>query len=243
MKVAFAGTNIDFLKKIASRVCKKDDTVSFYEFELSNYGGIANSLVSDLNKNVENVKLTDVFVFDYRMFEFCEEYFYKELDKIVPNKPIVFYNDPFVFSENRVARWIQKNNSRVLKLDFEIVIPFLVELSSALEDPILSLSVETFQSLESIRQKNLFIKDNIDEHKLRDELPPSLSKLFSILYESKNKPISIEEISTKMNISSGKKGKSSVYAYISRLKRFSSERKLFNLVRTSKGFYKIVLSV
>ena len=242
MRIVFAGERMEVIEALSRKVCGSSDECLFYAFRLTESGGFAEGLERDIVEKRELILSVEVFVFDYRMFEFCDTFLYKRLGAIGQKSPVVFYNDPFAFSENRVSRWIGKNKFRIGAFDYNKIIPFLVDLSSAVDSPELSMNIEIFQSLASIHRMMGSREERIiDDLKRSCSLPPSLAKLLSILCCSRNKCLSVDEISSRMNLSAGENGKRSVYSYISRLKRFSAKSKRFELVRTGKGRYKVFL--
>ncbi len=216
MDIAFCGINEGVLRSLAQKTCFDGDRVSFYNFCPTGKRGESRELFDDVRSERF---FADVFVFDYLMYEWYVVEFFPILSKI-KRVPVVFYNDPFALPGERLSHWFCKN-PQIADENAKIFL-FLERLSSA---------------LDSFFEKNKVEETNPLWQKV--DLPPHLRGLFSLFYKNRGRSVSISEISKEISIF--KTSKRSIYAYISRLQKSFPADCPFNLVRTSKGKYQLIL--
>lgn len=166
----------------------------------------------------------DILLLDHDFFEECRFYFFEFLKGLSARIPFVFYNTPSVSKENRVIHWIFTNESFFEYYNFDYLIPFFTELASCLDS-------------EPEQNSNYRNVSECDELmlSLRD-VPPSLFRIFSYFRDNSGREISLSEL---VDIGEDTEKTSTVYSYISRLRKIMAHRSPFRILRTGKSRYRL----
>ena len=195
----------------------------------------------------------DSFVADLLVCDFCEFRhlmfdFFESLQKMKKHIPVIFYNDPYPCAENRVSYWISQNERLYADEEFHGYIPVFQILCDLIEDPsirphisLLRPPLPLCKSASPCDESSSF---DLNTFRIRSKMPPMIFTLFEYFYGNLSKEISIKDLSRKISGQHLKASlqKSSVYSYVSRLKKYiqSDSMSNFTIIRTSFGRYTMV---
>jgi|GEM_PF-6833116 len=194
-----------------------------------------NKITCTINENTDSLfeilynyeKLPDLFVLDYYSYNFTDFNFYTFLHEIKKPLPVIFYNDPFPAREDICTYWLAKCRFYGL-IDDEVTYMsiFRIILTTLKTEPThtdLFLSQPSY-SINSISDA----RENFSEISTGLNLPPALYTVLKYLFET-NDFISIEEMKKHLLISGIEASESTVYAYISRLRKKLQQSERYNI--------------
>lgn len=235
MKIVFAGKrkSLYVLRFIASSVAQQGDSCEFY------------SSLQELMNEIKMNPCIDLFVFDFRLYNICHDYVSGMLEQRRLKIPIIFYNDPLITSDALVAYWLSRNQKAFSPKTIDKYTSVFKRLHEAIEDPSIRPFIDVFQPLftfNSAEQKNP-VPVQSPQRSENPILPPSLANLFDFFYQNRNRNLSLDEISQHIFGTQDSNGTlSTVYSYISRLKKYLSadRQKGLKLVRVGRGTYRLL---
>ena len=164
---------------------------------------------SSLIEFISSVKyLPDLLILDYTSINHNLFNIYTELNSINKLFPIIFFNDPCLISKDRIKHWktildfYSQNRDESLEHEYDIVLKTIKEIiESPSLKPFIPLMQDPLPFPEelSINNKLLKLISNNNETsilhlKKRINLPDSLFYLLQLLYDNKEKGLTIEEI-------------------------------------------------
>lgn len=253
MEIVFVTREPEVCTLIASRL--RSDTVScsiqcdFLSFFLQLHG----------QKMSADLLVCDFCEFRHIMFDF-----YEMLSKMQKPISLIFYNDPYPDTENRVGYWISQNERLFPGREFHYLSPVFQKINELIEDPAIrphisllrppvplrEIPAVTLRDIHPVPLRELvnqhFPEDKFDLNcfRLRNKMPPAIFSLFEFFYGNLSKEVSIKSISRRMSAQRIKNTvrKSSVYSYVSRLKKYikTDGSVKFDIIRTSSGCYKMI---
>ncbi len=189
---------------------------------------------------------TDLLVCDFCEFRHLMFDFFESLQKMQKHVPVIFYNDPYPCAENRVSYWISQNERLYENEEFHDFIPVFRILSDLIEEPAIRPHISLLRPPLPLEKAGDCDGAGFDLNtfRIRSKMPPMIFTLFEYFYGNLSKEISIKDMSRKIRNRHLKDSiqTSSVYSYVSRLKKYIQSDTLsnFTIIRTSFGRYKMV---
>ena len=217
MKVIFAGGDRNSVRLISGGVKRCGDEHVFFS-------GVRDFL-ADFDSCARDA---DILVFDYRLAWSCEVRLFGKLRADSRSVPFVFYNDPFAFGRNRVLYWVHRNENFFGRHTFDYLIPFLTSLDGVLNERGVRSALCADEFVVEERACRVATLDG------RGPLPPALSKIFAHFCRNAGREVSVREL---RGLDGDLSSESTVYSYISRLRKIMRSENRFRIVRTGKGRY------
>ena len=236
MRVCFLTREPEVCRLMVKRLECKEWTFSIYlkSFEL----------YESLRKNEI---ICDLVVCDYKMLELSIFDVYERIRELDRPVPLIFYNDPYPMKHERVAFWLSQNTYIFQGGEYHYLSDFFCALNDVIEDPAVHPYISLLQpplpiSVSCEFEGNDLREIDLKQFRLRNHLPPMLYRLFVALYEKRSQEVSVEELAKAVSVRRSHKA-SSMYSYISRLKRYIQQDSLvkIEIFRTDPGFYEMVV--
>ncbi len=191
----------------------------------------------------------DLLVCDFCAFRHLMIDFLESLQKMQKHTPVIFYNDPYPCAENRVSYWISQSERLYGNEEFHGYIPIFQILSDLIEEPAIRPHISLLRPPLPLAESPSLHDDDgsgfdLNTFRIRSKMPPTIFTLFEYFYGNLSKEISIKDLSRRISSQHFKVSiqKSSVYSYVSRLKKYIQSDALsnFTIIRTAFGRYKMV---
>ncbi|WP_294429768.1 hypothetical protein [uncultured Treponema sp.] len=213
--------------------------------------------LSLLQKVILGAHHPDVIILDYALYKGFSELIFNLLASKNLIIPVLLFGEKVQGKDAMIANWISDNELHFNNQTFHDKILLFNKISLALQNDELKSLLYTppllkndFEDLPaSLPSEKLIVKskrENLLEHVLnKNSFSPSVFHLLSFMYKNRRREVSIDEISSCLDLSgkSEKSRKNVTYAYISRLRKSLMKIPLcpLCLVRPRTGFYRLIL--
>lgn len=204
-----------------------------------------------LYKTLQSYKCSiDMIICDFQIMGSAYFNLFEVIAEMGKKIPIVYYNDPLPKDEERVEHWIAQNEVCYSSKLPSNCIDVLSELNKAVTDPTIRRHISLMQpavpvGFKQSKQGTVCREIDLQQFRIRNSLSPTLFRLFVFMYKNRSKALSLKKI--KKAIFGGKfdfySRKSTVYSYISRLKKVivSDTCIKIDIIRCGKGFYEMIV--
>lgn len=241
MKIVFLTKEPAVCKQIASRLPSSEYVYS-----------ISCDILLFYDKILRQHMQFDLIVCDFRLFNHDVFNIYEFLSEKKVPMPVIYYNDPYPEKKDRVLYWMSQNEEEYARYDFDYLRPTFERLCDIIEDPSVHPYISLLQpplpvSAEDFPDGVEYRAIDLPLLRRRNNLTPALFRLLECMYKRRNEELSVKEIERMMWGSSllrrNRSRRSSVYSYISRLRKSLVNDKLvkIEIVRTAIGFYRMIV--
>ena len=242
-----SGQNKKIFELLYKRFATETDTFVYFDSGMD--------LLSSLTSGAVHA---DILLLDFTVYKSFCDFIYDFLKSRNLKIPIILLGKFLTSEKNLPARWISENEFRYETQTLHTLAPVLKKINNALSDEAIERYFSRYRYSDEAnslwfekiaaageKQKITKSKNLIEFVRRKTNLPPSVFNLFKFLYKNRRREVSIEEIEKVMNITSKceKIKKNAAYAYISRLRKSIEKlpEDIIELVRTRKGYYKLIV--
>ncbi|WP_149553780.1 helix-turn-helix domain-containing protein [Treponema pectinovorum] len=204
-----------------------------------------------LYKSLQSYKCSiDMIICDFQVMGCAYFNLFEVIAEMGKKIPVIYYNDPLPSDEERIEHWISQNELCYSSKFESVYLDILNSLNKIVSDPSIKRHIALMQpavpvGFKTLKQGTHCREIDLNQFRIRNSLSPSLFRLFVFMYKNRSKELSIKRI--ERAVFGGKfdffDRKSSVYSYISRLRK-SIENDSFvkiDIIRCDKGSYQMIL--
>ena len=195
-------------------------------------------------------KKLDLILCDFQLIGVCGMNLFEVIRQTGNTIPLIFYNDPIPKDETRVEHWMGQNSAYYYEPFPQYMKAELEKINDIITDPSIRKYIALLQppvpvGFEQYKKPTEKREIDLAAFRRRNQVSPVIFKLFKYMYENRKNEFTMQELSRVIFNKHDffLKRKSSVYSYISRLRKYLENDILIEaeIVRTAPGAYELVI--